>query len=65
MAARSDVPESVVTPDLTGTCWRDDMWLGFYGLHHANALDYFSVRSLFAAGRAALGGREEAERAGV
>ena len=44
MAGRSEVPDSVVAEDLTGTCWRDDMWLGFYGLHHANALDYFSVR---------------------
>ena len=45
MAARGEVTDSVVTEDLTGTCWRDDMWLGFYGLHHANALDYFSVRA--------------------
>lgn len=38
------VPEGVgTTPDLTGTCWRDDMFLQFYGLHPGNALDYFSL----------------------
>ena len=31
------------TPDLTGTCWRDDMFLQFYGLHPGNVLDYFSL----------------------
>lgn len=36
-----DVPSSVVTDDLTGTCWRDDMWLAAFGLHHGNVLDYF------------------------
>ena len=33
-----DVPSSIVTEDLTGTCWRDDMWLGAFGLHHGNVV---------------------------
>lgn len=28
----------------TGTCWRDDMWLAAFGLHHGNVLDYFVSR---------------------
>ncbi|PSC68914.1 mediator of RNA polymerase II transcription subunit 6 [Micractinium conductrix] len=42
-----DVPSSIVTEDLTGTCWRDDMWLGAFGLHHGNVLDYFALSPFY------------------
>jgi mediator of RNA polymerase II transcription subunit 6 len=35
------------TEDLTGTCWRDDVWLSHYGIHPANALDYFSMSPFY------------------
>lgn len=40
----ASLPENLPpTPDLTGTCWRDDMFLQYYGLHPGNVLDYFSL----------------------
>lgn len=33
--------------DLTGTCWRDDMWLQCYGIHPANVLDYFGLSPFY------------------
>ena len=36
---QSNVVSSLTLP--TGTCWRDDMWLAAFGLHHGNVLDSF------------------------
>ena len=34
--------------DLTGTCWRDDLWLQTYGLlSHLTVLDYFALSPFF------------------
>ncbi|KAL4855781.1 Mediator of RNA polymerase II transcription subunit 6 [Chlorella vulgaris] len=45
--ASGQVPSHIVTEDLTGTCWRDDLWLGAFGLHHGNVLDYFSLSPFY------------------
>ena len=42
-----EVPEHVATPDLTGTCWRDDMLLAAFGLHHGSVLDYFALSPFY------------------
>ncbi|KAI7838517.1 hypothetical protein COHA_007778 [Chlorella ohadii] len=41
-----EVPSNV-TEDLTGLCWRDDMWLAAFGLHHGNVLDYFAMSPFY------------------
>ncbi|KAL4427654.1 hypothetical protein ABPG75_001743 [Micractinium tetrahymenae] len=46
-AGGGDVPSSVVTEDLTGLAWRDDMWLAAFGLHHGNVLDYFALSPFY------------------
>lgn len=47
MSAAGEVPSQVVTEDLTGTCWRDDLWLAAFGLHHGTVLDYFSLSPFY------------------
>lgn len=45
MAAAADLPP---VEDLTGTCWRDDLWLQTYGLlTHLTALDYFALSPFY------------------
>lgn len=60
-----EVPSSIVTEDLTGTCWRDDMWLAAFGLHHGNVLEYFALSPFYDTNcnneRAALAGKPRAQ----
>ena len=39
-----DIP---VTPDLTATCWRDELFLASYKLSVSNVLDYFSASPFY------------------
>ena len=46
MAASAELPR---VEDLTGTCWRDDVWLQYNGgfLTHGNALKYFALSPFY------------------
>lgn len=45
MAAKEAQP---ATPDLTETCWRDDMWMQAYGLlSPGTVLDYFALSPFY------------------
>jgi mediator of RNA polymerase II transcription subunit 6 len=34
-------------PDLSETCWRDDLFMQSYGLSHASILDYFALSPFY------------------
>lgn len=36
------------TENLTGTCWRDDVWMHSHGLlNHATVIDYFALSPFY------------------